>query len=250
MNALPALAAGLAGLALGLGIIVAIGAQNAFVLRQGVRREHILAVVLVCIVSDALLITAGVAGSGALFRAVPWLETVARYGGAAFLLVYGILAARRALRRPAADARGLVAAAPAEAPTGGTDAEVPGGVEPAGAEGARISESVVATETPTVTMSSRGLPAVVGTALALTWLNPHVYLDTLVLLGSVGSSHGELRWAFAAGAVLGSVLWFSALGLAARALAPVFAKPLAWRILDGGIALLMLGLAVALALGG
>ena len=96
----------------------------------------------------------------------------------------------------------------------------------------------------------RRLPAVAATALALTWLNPHVYLDTFVLLGSIGSSHGEARWAFAAGAIVGSALWFTALGLAARALAPVFARPQAWRVLDGAIAVVMTTLAVGLVLGG
>ena len=101
------LPAALAGLGLGLGLIVAIGAQNAFVLRQGIRREHVLAVVLICIASDAALIVAGVAGAGALFTAVPWLVAVARWGGALFLLGYAALAARRALRRPGSRAAGL-----------------------------------------------------------------------------------------------------------------------------------------------
>lgn len=208
------LASALSGLGLGLGLIVAIGAQNAFVLRQGIRREHVLAVVLICITSDALLIAAGVAGAGALFSALPWLVTAARWGGALFLLGYAVLAARRALRRPAGDAEGLP-------------------VEPVAAAEGRGGR----------------LGAVVATTLALTWLNPHVYLDTFVLLGSVGSTHGEARWAFAAGAILGSTLWFSALGLAARALAPVFARPAAWRVLDGFIAVVMSALAVGLLLG-
>lgn len=206
------LAPALAGLGLGLGLIVAIGAQNAFVLRQGVRHEHVLAVVLVCVVSDAVLIVAGVAGAGAVFTAVPRLVAVARWGGALFLLGYAALAARRALRGPAARGEGLV-------------------VDPSARTSGRLR-------------------AVVATTLALTWLNPHVYLDTVVLLGSVGSTHGEARWAFAAGAVLGSTLWFAGLGLAARALAPVFARPVAWRVLDGLVAVVMTALAAGLALKG
>lgn len=200
-----ALLAALSGLGLGLSLIVAIGAQNAFVLRQGVRREHIVPVIAICALSDAVLIALGVGGAGALFDAVPWLVTVARFAGAAFLLVYGALAARRALRPKALDAD----AAPARG----------------------------------------SLAAAVGTVLALTWLNPHVYLDTVVLLGSIASTHGDQRWWFGAGAALGSVLWFTALGLGARALAPVFARPRAWRILDGVIAVVMLALAVSLVVG-
>jgi L-lysine exporter family protein LysE/ArgO len=202
----PPLLAALAGLGLGLSLIVAIGAQNAFVLRQGLRREHVLAVVLVCALSDAVLIAAGVAGGGALFTAVPWLVDVVRWAGAAFLAAYGALAAIRAIRRPREDAVGLRAG----------------------------------------TTTAAGLGAAIATCLALTWLNPHVYLDTVLLLGSVASTHGEYRWFFATGAVGGSILWFTALGFGARLLAPLFAKPLAWRILDGVIAFVMLTLAVLL----
>jgi Lysine efflux permease len=204
-----ALLAALAGLGLGLSLIVAIGAQNAFVLRQGLRREHVLAVVAVCALSDAVLIAAGVAGGGALFTAVPWLVDVIRWAGAAFLAGYGLLAARRALRRPDPDAAGLRA-----------------GTGPAAA----------------------GLGATIATTLALTWLNPHVYLDTVLLLGSVASTHGDSRWWFAGGAALGSILWFTSLGFGARLLDPLFARPLAWRILDGVIAAVMLTLAVLLVL--
>ena len=246
----------LAGLGLGLGLIVAIGAQNAFVLRQGIRREHVLAVVLICITSDAVLIVAGVAGAGALFTAVPWLVAVARWGGALFLLSYAVLAARRALRRPDPDAEGLnVDREPVD--EGSWDGErvpVHDSTSPTGSAGAgSLGSSTLAVEAPTATAlaapESSRLLAVVGTALALTWLNPHVYLDTFVLLGSVGSSHGPARWAFAAGAILGSTLWFSALGLAARALAPVFARPIAWRVLDGIIAMVMTCVATGLLLG-
>ncbi len=201
-----ALLAVASGLALGLGLIVAIGAQNAFVLRQGLRLEHVAAVVAVCALSDLALIFAGVLGAGAVVSRAPWLIPAVCFAGAVFLLGYGALAARRALRPGA-----LL-----------TDA---GGV--------RV-----------------GLAATVGTALALTWLNPHVYLDTVVLLGSMASTYGEHRWQFAVGAGLGSILWFAGLGFGARLLRPVFARPVAWRALDGGIAVVMLALAVSLVVRG
>ncbi len=201
------LPAALAGLGLGLSLIIAIGAQNAFVLRQGLRREHVLLVVAICALSDLALIALGVGGAGLLFTAVPWLVEVVRWVGAAFLLLYGVFAARRALRPSR-----LTASEEEDAP-------------------ARPSTLAVA-----------------ATCLALTWLNPHVYLDTVVLLGSVASTHGEWRWAFGAGAGLGSILWFSVLGFGARLLAPVFARPIAWRVLDAIIAVVMIVLAVTLAL--
>src|SRR3954449_12134806 len=194
------------GLALGLGLIVAIGAQNAFVLRQGLRLEHVTAVVAVCALSDLALIAAGVLGAGAALSRVPWLITVVCFAGAAFLLCYGVLAARRALR--------------------------PGALLP-DAAGARA-----------------GVAVTVATCLALTWLNPHVHLDTVVLLGSMASTYGEHRWQFAAGAGVGSLVWFTGLGFGARLLRPVFARPAAWRVLDGLIAVVMLALAVSLTLRG
>lgn len=254
VTSLQLLNSALSGFGLGLGLIVAIGAQNAFVLRQGIRGEHVLAVVLLCIASDSVLILAGVAGAGALFTAVPWLVDAARLAGAVFLFGYAILAARRALRRLDSSAEGLVGATevervPVDTESGGegpgsqtlTLASRPGSA--VGTVAAPASQTRSAPET-------RRLGAVIGTALALTWLNPHVYLDTFVLLGSVGSTHGQARWAFAAGAILGSTLWFAALGLAARALAPVFARPIAWRVLDGLIAVVMATIAMGLLLGG
>ena len=198
--------AALAGLGLGLSLIIAIGAQNAFVLRQGLRREHVLLVVAICALSDLVLIAVGIGGGGLLFAAVPWLVEVVRWVGAAFLLLYGLFAARRALR--------------------------PSRLEAADGSAAPKTASVV---------------AVAATCLALTWLNPHVYLDTVVLLGSVASTHGDARWAFGAGAGLGSILWFSVLGFGARLLAPLFARPIAWRVLDAIIAVVMIVLAVSLA---
>jgi len=192
------------GFATSLSLIVAIGAQNAFVLRQGIRNEHVLPVVILCAVSDLVLIMAGVAGVGALVTAHPQLLTIARYGGAAFLVGYGLLAARRAFR-----------------PT-------------------------------TLTPSDAGpasLKSVLLTCLALTFLNPHVYLDTVVLLGTLASQQGDARWRFGAGAAAASLVWFFGLGFGARRLAGLFARPSTWRVLDGVIALTMIGLGVSLALG-
>jgi L-lysine exporter family protein LysE/ArgO len=191
------------GFVAGLSLIVAIGAQNAFVLRQGIRNEHVLPVVILCAVSDLVLIVAGVAGVGALVTAHPQLMTIARYGGAAFLLGYGLLAARRALQ--------------------------PTVMTPGDAGSAR-------------------LPAVLLTCLTLTFLNPHVYLDTVVLLGTLASQQGEARWRFGAGAAAASLVWFFCLGFGARQLAGLFAQPVTWRILDGVIALTMITLSVSLAL--
>ncbi len=202
-------AAGL-GLGTGLALIVAIGAQNAFVLRQGIRGEHIRAIVAVCAISDAVLIAAGVFGTGALLTAAPAAVVVLRFVGAAFLVTYGVMAARRILKPQA-----LVSADP-------------------GPSGAGRS----------------GLAAALATVLALTWLNPHVYLDTVLLLGSVANAQGPgLRWWFGAGAMLGSILWFCSLGFGAKLLRGFFARPASWRILDGGIAVTMVGLGVGLAFG-
>ncbi len=214
----------LAGLGLGLSLIVAIGAQNLFVLRQGIRRQHAVAVALVCALSDAALIALGVSGLGALLHAVPWLIDAVRWAGAAFLTVYAALAARRALR---------------------------GGGETLDAAASTTSSDLssgASAGTATRTRSSSRLAPVLLTCLALTWLNPHVYLDTVFLLGSIAATHGETRWAFAAGAVLASFMWFFALALGARSLGRWLATPRAWRILDGIIAVVMLAIAVSLVL--
>ena len=196
----------LAGFALGLSLILAIGAQNAFVLRQGLAGRHVLAVCLTCAVSDAVLIAVGVAGFGALAEVAPWIGPAMRWGGVAFLAAYGAMAFRSAWR---------------------------GGGALGAAEGA-----------------GAGLGATVATCLALTWLNPHVYLDTVVLLGSVAASQEGPRWAFGAGAVTASFAFFLALGYGARALRPLFARPGAWRALDAGVGLVMWAIAARLARGG
>ena len=190
----------LAGFATSLALIVAIGSQNAFVLRQGIMREHVLPLVVFCALSDALLILAGVAGGGALVQQYPVVLEVARIGGTVFLAAYALFAARRALR-PAAllplDAPGL------------------------------------------------SLPAALATCFGFTFLNPHVYLDTVVLLGAVATQRGEAgRWWFGLGAASASLCWFAALGFGARLLRPVFARPLAWQVLDGIIGATMATLAL------
>lgn len=200
-----------AGFGLGLSLIVAIGAQNVFVLRQGIRREHAAAVALTCAASDAVLILVGVSGLGALLHVVPWLIDVARWGGAVFLLGYAVLAARRALR-----------------PTG---------------EALRTDAAAASPAAPAATTR---LAPVLATCLALTWLNPHVYLDTVFLLGSVASTYGDLRWWFALGAMTASFAWFFSLALGARFLGRVLATPRAWRVLDGIIAVIMVVIAVSL----
>lgn len=220
----------LAGLGLGLSLIIAIGAQNVFVLRQGIRREHIGKIIAICAASDALLILAGVAGLGALLEALPWLIIAARIGGAVFLACYGIMAAVRAWRGDASLRSVSTTAEPAAADRGGTRSK------PAATGGG------VATRTDA---PARALP-VVAAVLALTWLNPHVYLDTVLMLGSIAATHGDGRWLFAAGAVIASVLWFTALGLGARHMGRWLRTPRSWRILDGVIAVIMLVLAVGL----
>ncbi|MCS0636700.1 LysE family transporter [Streptomyces sp. LP05-1] len=189
----------LAGFGTGLSLIVAIGAQNAFVLRQGAHRHAVLWVVTICAVSDAALIALGVAGVGAVVTAWPAALTAVGLAGGAFLLCYGLLAARRALR-PAAGAAALDGRGAA---------------------------------------SGSGRAAVLS-CLAMTWLNPHVYLDTVLLLGSVASDHGPGRWVFGVGAALASLLWFSALGYGARLLSGLLSRPKAWRVLDGLVAATML----------
>ena len=191
------------GFATSISLIAAIGAQNAFVLRQGIRNEHVLPVVILCAASDLLLILAGIAGVGALVTAHPALTTIARYGGAAFLIGYGLLAARRALR--------------------------PAALTPADAAPARLG-------------------SVVLTCLALTFLNPHVYLDTVVLLGTLANQQPDGRWLFGAGAAAASAVWFFGLGFGARRLAGLFANPTTWRVLDWLIAATMLALGISLAL--
>jgi L-lysine exporter family protein LysE/ArgO len=194
------------GLLTGLTLIIAIGAQNAYVLRQGLRRAYVGPVVTICTLSDFVLIVAGVSGIGVIVQHAGWALTAVRWFGVAFLGWYGLSAAWRA-RRSAA--------------------------------------SLAAARDDGV-----GKPAVIRRIAALTWLNPHVYLDTVVLLGSIANAHGGTgRWWFAVGACIGSTLWFSGLGFGARFAAGLLATPRAWQVLDLLIAATMLGIAVKLATG-
>jgi L-lysine exporter family protein LysE/ArgO len=195
----------LQGFATSLALIVAIGAQNAFVLRQGLARRHVLPVVLVCALSDALLISLGVAGLGRWVQEHPLLLTMTRWGGAAFLLAYGALAARRALSPHALSL-----------------------------QGAAVGD----------------LRGALAACLAFTYLNPHCWLDTVVLLGSISAQQPEgTRAVFGTGAASASAVWFLSLGYGARLLAPLFARPVAWRVLDAAIALVMGAIALSLITG-
>ncbi|MFZ1411945.1 MAG: LysE/ArgO family amino acid transporter [Micropruina sp.] len=219
----------LAGIFLGFSLIIAIGAQNVFVLRQGIRREHVLLVAVICAVSDALLILLGVSGIGAATTALPWLNDVVRWAGAVFLIGFAVKAAARAVWPGNG---GLVAAK--DDPASGDGSAAPTGHPASGG---------VATLTRPDTAVRVAL-----TCLALTWLNPHVYLDTVFLLGSVAAAHGDQRWVFAAGAMLASVGWFVGLAYGARLLGRWLATARAWRLLDAGIAIVMLALGVTLVL--
>ncbi|NPD14043.1 amino acid transporter [Xinfangfangia sp. D13-10-4-6] len=193
-----------AGYFTALSLILAIGAQNAFVLRQGLRREHVALVVAICAVSDALLIGLGVTGFGAMSRAAPWALPLMKWGGVAFLLVYGALRFRAAMQ---------------------------GGAALVPAPDSRASWQRVAM-----------------TCLLLTWANPHVWLDTVVLIGSVSAQHVPHQLAFGVAAAAASLSFFSALGFGARYLAPVFAKPRAWVVLEVLVGAVMWAIAIALAL--
>lgn len=194
------------GFALGATLIIAIGAQNAFILRQGLLREHVFILCLICALSDALLIVAGVAGLGSLIATRPSLIFWITLGGAIFLLAYAAIAFRRAMWPEAMD-------------------------------------------TAAATRKPAGLGAALAACLAFTFLNPHVYLDTVILLGSLSARYdGQGRIAYGAGATLASFTWFFGLGYGARLLAPLFAKAAAWRVLDTLIGLVMLALGAKLLL--
>jgi L-lysine exporter family protein LysE/ArgO len=192
----------LAGFGTGLSLIVAIGSQNAFLLQQGLRGGAVVPLVVICAVSDLVLIGLGVSGLGAVLGRWPTAIGVIAVGGGLFLLGYGALAARRAFRPS---------------------------VMNVGEERTPLRKAVFA-------------------CIGLTWLNPHVYLDTVLLLGSVAVAHGDGRWLFGVGAGIASAVWFSALGFGARRLAGVFARPAAWRVLDVLIAVTMTGLGATMLL--
>lgn len=192
----------LAGFTLGFSLILAIGSQNAFVLRQGLKKEHIFIVCLVCATSDAALITLGVSGFSLIIQTIPWIEPVARYGGALFLFIYGAMNFWSAFNTN----------------------EV---LKPADEKSSSLSKIVL-------------------TCLALTWLNPHVYLDTVMLLGSVSTQYIGQKVEFAVGAVSASFVFFFALGYGARVLTPFFKNPKSWKILDFIIGCIMWMIAFSL----
>ncbi len=309
----------LSGLGTGLALIVAIGVQNAYLLRLAVSAgvRVVVAAVVVCAASDAILILAGVLGVGAVVERFPAVLVVVRFIGAAFLVTYGVLAARRA-SRPSGEALRLEEAADDGVPVGVTSQRAAGPTDacnaavtdphhasgvtgPHHAVAARRDATVTdphdattdvrveaitdprhttgvtdphpttvaadrydaaavsATTSPSrAARSTRTMPpgrvptvrATVATMLVLTWANPHVYLDTLVFLGSVANQQGPTeRWPWTAGAVLASCLWFAAVGFGGRLLRPLFAKPLTWRVFDGLVAVVMLGFGIALVVG-
>lgn len=195
----------IAGFTLGLSLILAIGAQNAFVLKQGLKKQHVFVVCLICAVSDAILVIVGVSGFGIIVKESPWIETLSRYGGAVFLGFYAI--------------KSFVAAF-------------------------RASHSLAPAEE-----ISSSLKKTVFICLAFTWLNPHVYLDTVVLLGSISTQFKAGKLLFAYGAVTASFLFFFSLGYGARILIPFFQKPVSWKVLDFVIGLVMMSIALSLVLG-
>jgi L-lysine exporter family protein LysE/ArgO len=201
-----ALIAALQGFAMMLSLIVVIGAQNTFLLRQGIARSYVTLLVLICWLSDCTLVMVGVSGLGAVVERLPAAMTAIRICGALVLFGYAAMALRRSVRGETLD----------------VDARA----------------------------ASRSRASVVATCLAITWLNPHVYLDTVLMIGAVAHGHGDPdRWWFAAGTLVGSIAWFAALGYGARLLRPLFRRPRAWRILDAGIAVIMVGTGVRLLLG-
>ena len=192
----------LPGFLTGLSLIIAIGAQNAFVIRQGLTKRHVLLVVSICAISDALLILLGIAGLGALISRLPWLLETIRWFGVAYLIWFGIRSLRSAFSNQALDASGV---------------------------------------------QSGSAKTVVLSVLGFTFLNPHVYLDTVILLGSIGNQFGDDRWWFGLGAAVASVVWFSSIGFGARAASKFMAKPIFWKVLDLVIAAVMFGIAILLA---
>jgi L-lysine exporter family protein LysE/ArgO len=192
----------LAGFSLGISLILAIGAQNAFVLKQGLKQQHVFVVCLICALSDAILISAGVAGFGAIVQKFPLIEQIARYAGAAFLFFYAAISFKSAIT---------------------TDHALK-------AEGKEVGSMVTA----------------VLTCLAFTWLNPHVYLDTFVLLGSISTQYEGQQLAFGVGAVTGSFVFFFSLGYGAKLLIPIFKKPVAWKVLEFVVGFIMLALGISL----
>ena len=196
----------IAGFGLGLGLIVAIGAQNAFILKQGLKRQHVFVLCLICALSDAVLIVAGVYGLGYVAGRFALVSDVARYGGAAFLVAYGLRSFRAAFSKSES-------------------------LQGAGGDASSLRAAVLV-------------------CLAFTWLNPHVYLDTFFLIGTVSTQYADERALFALGATAASFAFFFSLGYGARLLAPLCARPAAWRVLDVAIGCVMFAIAASLLRGG
>lgn len=192
----------LPGVLTSMSLIMAIGAQNAFVIRQSLTRQHVLPLVLICAIADATFIALGIAGLGAVIQGLPWLLEILRWFGVAYLTWFGINSLRSAFKGEALDAG---------------------------------------------TAESKTLKQVVFSVLGFTFLNPHFYLDTVILLGSIGNSFGEEKWVFAAGATLGSIIWFFSIGYGARAASRFMSKPIFWKVLDITIACIMFAIAILLA---
>ncbi|WP_220036532.1 LysE/ArgO family amino acid transporter [Curtobacterium sp. MCSS17_006] len=239
----------LSGLGTGLALIVAIGVQNTYLLRLAVSAglRVVAAAVVVCAVSDALLIVAGVLGVGAVVERFPVALLVIRFIGAAFLLTYGVLAARRALR-PSGDAMRVADEAADDGVVGAsTDAGAGADAAVDATTGTTVAAGRTRTAPPGQVVTMR---TTVLTMLVFTWANPHVYLDTLVFLGSVANQQGaDDRWLWTIGAVAASCLWFGALGFGGRLLRPLFERPLTWRVFDGLVAVVMLAFGVLLLVG-
>jgi L-lysine exporter family protein LysE/ArgO len=192
----------LPGFLTGLSLIMAIGAQNAFVIRQGLTRKYVFLVVSICALSDAFLILLGVAGLGALISSLPWLLEIVRWFGVLYLTWFGIKSLRSAFNTQSLDASGV---------------------------------------------QSGSAKTVVLSVLGFTFLNPHVYLDTVILLGSIGNQFGPDKWWFALGGMVASIVWFSSIGFGAKAASRFMAKPVFWKVLDLVIAAVMFGIAIILA---
>ena len=191
----------LPGFLAGLSMIVAIGAQNAFVIRQGLTRQHVFIVVAICALCDALLIALGIAGLGAIIQGLPWLLEIVRWFGVLYLSWFGIKSVRSAFKNEVMDASGA---------------------------------------------QTTSLAKVVGAVLGFTLLNPHVYLDTVILLGSISNQFAD-KWAFGFGAMTASAVWFSSIGFGAKAASRFMSKPIFWRVLDSLIAVIMFSIALFLA---
>lgn len=234
----------LAGFLLGLSLIVAIGPQNAYIIKMGIKRQHVLPIILACFLSDVILIFAGVGGVGVLVERFPLGLKVIKYLGAAYLIYFAFTCFRDALKK---DQEALVVESTdptAQSPTSASDTvfapDSP--VNQGLADAATASSVATLTRTRTAPAWSK---AVLG-ALALTWLNPLAYVDVLVMLGGIANQYGPQRWTFALGALCASAVWFPTVGFGASRLSHVLARPNSWRVINAVIGCVMLGLTVKL----